>query len=51
MTQLHQIHFVGMTVKQLNLYIETINEYLNEHIPIISNWKAAVKRLFYHKFS
>ena len=45
MTQLHQIHFVGITVKQLNLYIETINEYLNEHISIISNWKAAVKHL------
>ena len=45
MAKLLQNHFIGISVKQLNIYIETINDYLNEHIPIISNLYAAVKNL------
>ena len=45
MEKLQQKHFRGITVKQLNLYIETINDYLNEHIPVVTNWSTTVKHL------
>ena len=45
MSTLQQKHFRGISVKELNAYIETINECLNEHIPIVTHWATTVKNL------
>ncbi len=45
MTKLLQKHFIGISMKDINNYIETINEYLNERIRKGVNWASAVKNL------
>lgn len=45
MTKLLQKYFKGISMKDINNYIETINEYLNERIRKGVNWASAVKNL------
>ena len=45
MTKLLQKYFRGISMKAVNNYIETINEYLNEGIRKGANWTSAVKNL------
>ena len=45
MSQLSLKHFKGITMKDLNNYIEAINDYLNVNIRKGVNWQSAVKIL------
>ena len=45
MSKLTRNDFKGISMKDINNYIETINEYLNERIPKGGNWSGAVKNL------
>lgn len=45
MSKLLQKYFRGISMKELNNYIDTINEYLNERIRKGANWTSAVKNL------
>lgn len=38
-------HFAGINTKDINNYIETINEYLNEQLPLSQSWPTAVATL------
>ena len=45
MSKLTSKHFKGTNKKQLNNYIETINDYLHENIPLSTSWRDAVSTL------
>ena len=45
MSKLTSKHFKGTNMKQLNNYIETINDYLHENIPLSASWQGAVSTL------
>ena len=45
MSKLTSKHFKGTNKKQINNYIETINDYLHENIPLSASWQGAVSTL------
>ena len=45
MSKLTSKHFKGTNMKQLNNYIETINNYLHENIPLSNSWRGAISTL------
>ena len=45
MPKLTSKHFKGTNKKQLNNYIETINDYLHENIPLPASWQGTVSTL------
>ena len=45
MSKLTSKHFKGTNMKQLNNYIEAINDYLHEKLPLSASWRGAVSTL------